>query len=282
MAIFPRGLPTGQRCDDRPHPLVVAHRGASGLAPENTLAAVRAAVGAGAHAVEGDVHRTRDGELVVIHDLHLRRTTDAQRVFPTRAPWLVRDFDLAELAELDAGAWFSPRAAGARIPTLAAWAGAAAPARLLIEIKHPRRYPGIERDLVSALGREPLRTAVADRRVTVESFDRDWVGALRALLPSLPLGLLYEGRPSGRDLDHAAWFAQQVNPAVHATDAQLVRQAHDRGLEVHVWTADGRRQHRRAVRWGVDGIITNHPLRLLRCPRCSSWLARTEALPATG
>ncbi|MEZ5094689.1 MAG: glycerophosphodiester phosphodiesterase family protein [Nocardioides sp.] len=283
MAVFPRrhlsDRDPGRPCTGR-HPLVIAHRGASGQAPENTLAAVRAAA-AGAHAVEGDVHRTRDGQLVVIHDLHLRRTTDAVRVFPTRAPWLVADFDQAELARLDAGSWFAPHWAGATIPTLHDWAAAAAPARLLVEVKHPRRYPGIEHDLVAALHRGALRAAVRAQRVTVQSFDHDWVAALRVLEPAFPVGLP-ESRPTGRDLDHAAWFAQQVNPAVRVADATLVRQAQDRGLEVHLWTADGRRHHRRAVRWGVDGIITNHPLRLLHCPSCAHPLVETRSLPAAG
>ncbi|GAA2933784.1 hypothetical protein GCM10011428_59180 [Streptomyces violaceus] len=99
-------------------PLVIAHRGASAYAPENTLAAVDKAAELGIPWVENDVQQTRDGELVVVHDDNLRRTTDAEEVFPGRAPWKVKDFTAAEIARLDAGSWFGPAFAGARVPTL--------------------------------------------------------------------------------------------------------------------------------------------------------------------
>ncbi|WP_281259550.1 glycerophosphodiester phosphodiesterase family protein, partial [Streptomyces glaucescens] len=95
-------------------PAVIAHRGASAYAPENTLAAVDKAAELGIEWVENDVQRTKDGELVVIHDDSLRRTTDVETVFPDRAPWQVRDFTAAEIARLDAGSWFGPAYAGAR------------------------------------------------------------------------------------------------------------------------------------------------------------------------
>ncbi|NEE17929.1 glycerophosphodiester phosphodiesterase, partial [Streptomyces sp. SID7499] len=99
-------------------PVVVAHRGASGYAPENTLAAVDAADALGIDWVENDVHRTRDGVLVVLHDTDLKRTTDVEQVYPDRAPWAVKDFTAAELAKLDAGSWFGTQFTGARVPTL--------------------------------------------------------------------------------------------------------------------------------------------------------------------
>jgi glycerophosphoryl diester phosphodiesterase len=100
---------------------VVAHRGSSGAAPENTLAAVELALAHRADVVENDIQRTKDGELVVMHDLTLARTTDVEEVFPDRAPWNVADFTLAEIKQLDAGSWFSPEFAGERVPTLAEW-----------------------------------------------------------------------------------------------------------------------------------------------------------------
>ncbi|MFN3346827.1 MAG: glycerophosphodiester phosphodiesterase, partial [Candidatus Bipolaricaulaceae bacterium] len=91
-----------------PSPIqVIAHRGARSLAPENTLAAARVAWELGADAWELDVQMTKDGELVVLHDETLVRTTNARDLFPERAPWLVRDFTLAEIRRLDAGSWFS-------------------------------------------------------------------------------------------------------------------------------------------------------------------------------
>jgi glycerophosphoryl diester phosphodiesterase len=86
-----------------------AHRGASGYAPENTLAAFGLAAELGAQAVELDVRRTLDGALVVLHDATLERTTDAAARFPDRAPWAVGSFTLAEVRTLDAGSWFDAR-----------------------------------------------------------------------------------------------------------------------------------------------------------------------------
>ena len=107
---------------------LVAHRGASAHAPEHTLEAYRLAIEQGADFVEQDLAVTRDGVLVCIHDLTLDRTTNVEDVFPTRFSgsragttparrWPVGDFTLAELKQLDAGSWFAPKFAGARIPT---------------------------------------------------------------------------------------------------------------------------------------------------------------------
>ncbi|NED81407.1 glycerophosphodiester phosphodiesterase, partial [Streptomyces sp. SID11233] len=87
---------------------VVGHRGAPAYAPENTLPSVDKAAELGFRWVENDVQRTKDGELIVLHDTTLTRTTDVEQVFPDRAPWNVRDFTAAEIARLDAGSWYNP------------------------------------------------------------------------------------------------------------------------------------------------------------------------------
>jgi glycerophosphoryl diester phosphodiesterase len=87
-------------------PLVIAHRGARSLAPENTLAAAMAAWRLGADGWELDVRMTKDGELILMHDETLSRTTNAPSLFPNRSPWLVSDFTLEEIKMLDAGSWF--------------------------------------------------------------------------------------------------------------------------------------------------------------------------------
>jgi len=102
---------------------VIAHRGSSGAAPENTLAAVRLAIRHDSDVVENDIQRTRDGELVIIHDTTLDRTTDVEQVFPARAPWNVGDFTLGEIKRLDAGSWFAPRFAGQEVPCPDFWGG---------------------------------------------------------------------------------------------------------------------------------------------------------------
>lgn len=110
--------PEAQATGTQDSPVVYAHRGASAYAPENTLAAVDAADDLGVAWVENDVQLTKDGVLVVVHDTTLGRTTDAEEVFPGRAPWAVKDFTAAEIAKLDAGSWFGAGFAGARVPTL--------------------------------------------------------------------------------------------------------------------------------------------------------------------
>src|SRR5688572_17841479 len=122
---------------------IVAHRGASGVAPENTLAAVRLALKQGADIIENDIMRTSDGQLVIMHDVSLARTTDVEQVFPDRSPWNVGSFTLAEIKQLDAGSWFSPKFAGERVPTLREWVLAVGSAGMLLEAKDPQLYPGI-------------------------------------------------------------------------------------------------------------------------------------------
>jgi glycerophosphoryl diester phosphodiesterase len=100
----------------RPDVANIAHRGSSGAAPENTIAAVRLSLAQGADVVENDIQRTSDGELVILHDASLARTTDVEQVFPGRASYDVVHFTLAEVKRLDAGSWFAPQFAGERIP----------------------------------------------------------------------------------------------------------------------------------------------------------------------
>lgn len=131
---------------------VVAHRGSSGSAPENTIAAVELAVHEQASFVEVDVQRTGDGELVVVHDTTLARTTDVARVFPDRAPWRVGGFTRAELDRLDAGSWCGSEFLGEPIPTLSDVLDTVGGATgLMLELKAPKLYPGIEAQGVDEL-----------------------------------------------------------------------------------------------------------------------------------
>ena len=145
-------------------PWVVAHRGASAYAPENTVPAFTRAAEQGATFVEIDLQRTRDGALVVLHDSTLERTTDVEDVFPDRArvvtvrgearrQWPLADFTLDEIRRLDAGRWFDARFAGTRIPTFGeAIAAVRGRTGLFIELKAPDQYPGIEREMIAVDG----------------------------------------------------------------------------------------------------------------------------------
>ena len=250
--------------DDDRRVLNVAHRGASGDHPENTLAAIRAALALGVDSIELDVQRSRDGALVLIHDTTLARTTDAKKLFPRRAPWNVADFDYDELIRLDAGAWKGPCFAGERIPTLdqAIDLVRSSSTGLLLELKAPALYPGVVTDLVSALRGVPgfLDRAVAERRLVVESFDFAAMKAHKTRAPEVPVGLL--GAPARANLPALGTWADQVNPRHWSVDRTYVDEVHLHGMGCLVWTVNRASAMRRALELGVDGIITNEPARL--------------------
>lgn len=249
--------------DDR-RVLNVAHRGASGNHPENTMAAIRGALALGVDSIELDVQRSRDGALVLIHDTTLTRTTDAKRLYPRRSPWNVADFDFDELQRLDAGAWKGRFFAGERIPTLeqAINEVRTSSTGLLLELKAPALYPGIVTDVVSTLRGVPgfLNQAVADRRLVVESFDFAAMKAHKTRAPEVPVGLL--GAPARANLPALGTWADQVNPHHWSVDRSYVDAVHQQGMGCLAWTVNRASAMRRALELGVDGIITNEPARL--------------------
>jgi glycerophosphoryl diester phosphodiesterase len=234
-------------------PLVVGHRGASGYAPENTLASFELALEQGADVVEMDVHLSRDGEVVVIHDEQLERTTDGRG--------LVGEHSLAELRRLDAGSWFDPRFAGQRIPSLAEvleWA--AGRAHLAIEIKNgPCSYQGIEAKVVALLDRYGMR-----QRALVISFDHHALRRVRALDREVATGVLYVGRPLDPHPLAQAVGAQVVEPHWSFVTSDDVAAAHAAGLRVSTWATSDPAVLRSLIAAAVDGIATDHPDRLVR------------------
>ena len=231
------------------------------------MAAARLAVADGATAVECDVHRTRDGVLVVLHDPTLARTTDVRAHFPRRAPWAVGDFTLAELRRLDAGSWCEPhdrdRWSGERIPTLEEWVGEVGPRTgMLIEVKAPAAYPGIEDEIAELVALMPAsRAALSEGRLTVQAFDHAFLRALKQREPAIPVHALLRRRRPGELLEISAW-AEGVNVRNAALRRAVVTRAHELGLSVGVWTVDDEPGFARAAHFGVDRIITNDPARL--------------------
>lgn len=247
-------------------PVVVAHRGASRYAPENTLPAVDRAAAMGIGWVENDVQRTKDGRLVVIHDATLDRTTDVKRLYPKRAPWRVKDFTAREIARLDAGSWFGRRYAGTRVPTLRQYMERVSHnhQNLVLEIKNPELYPGIERQTLGLLGsvgwldRDHLR-----HRLVIQSFSAKSVRTVHELRPGIRTA--YLGTPRVTELKTYARFADQINSeytklspgyvsAVHA-----LKGPHAKPMKVFAWTVNSGSLARRLTGFGVDGIITNVP-----------------------
>ncbi|WP_398931907.1 glycerophosphodiester phosphodiesterase [Streptomyces sp. 130] len=248
------------------HPRVYAHRGASAYAPENTLTAVDKADALGFTWVENDVQLTRDGVVVVIHDTDLRRTTNAEEVFPDRAPWAVKDFTAAEISRLDAGGWFGPAYAGSRVPTLRQYLKRLGHngQNLLLEIKSPESYPGIERATLRVLDEEGwLDRSHVQGRLVIQSFGADSVRTVHSLRPDVVTGFL--GAPAVSELPAYAAFADQINPSYAGLTGGYVKAAHalkgphGKTLQVNPWTVNDAAAARRVQDMGVDGIITNTP-----------------------
>ncbi|MGI9148055.1 MAG: glycerophosphodiester phosphodiesterase [Chloroflexota bacterium] len=229
---------------------VVGHRGAMGHRPENTIASFEHALELGADWIELDVHLTRDGALVVLHDETLDRTTDAHG--------LVKDHTLAELKQLDAGAWYGPDYAGQRIPRLEdvlEWARERGTI-VDIEIKNaPIYYAGIEETVVKALDSQNMA-----EQVIVISFDHAAVKRVKALDPRVATGVLYAARPvdAGVDLARQA-DADALLPHWAYVTPEDVRAAHTAGLAVAPWATSDPQILARLIEAGVDAIGTNHP-----------------------
>lgn len=229
-------------------PLIIAHRGASAVAPESTQAAIRQAVRAGARMIELDVQMTRDGRLVVFHDDRLERTTDG------RGP--VRAQAYAQLARLDAGRWFHPRFAGQRILLVSQALRLAPPTiRVNLELKRTRH----RRAVLDRLSRA-LRRAGGARRVLVSSFDPRLIPPSRG--SRAPRALICRRQPDASLRRAIALRCAAWHPHVSVVTARRVARAHAAGLRVHAWTVDRRAQARALLRRGVDGLFTNHPARL--------------------
>lgn len=272
-----------------PRVRVLAHRGARSVAPENTLAAARAAAELGADGWEFDVRRTRDGQLVLLHDETLVRTTDARDAFPERAPWRVADFTLDEVRKLDAGSWFvredpfgtirsgevsaeaAQRFPGEQVPTLR---------EALLLSRELGLWVNIELKGVPLAPLAPERQATVEEVATlirelgmaevtlVSSFDHEMIRYLKAVAPEVPGALLTTFLPP-QAVEYARGMrADAVNPSLEAYTPDWGRRLHGAGLGVYVWTVnDPGALDRLAADPSVTGIITDWPQRLLALRR---------------
>lgn len=225
--------------------IITAHRGASSLAPENTLAAVQKALELGIPWIEVDVHRTRDRVLVVLHDETVDRTTNGTG--------LVSQFFYEELTKLDAGSWFGPEFAGEPIPTLEEVLLACRDrAIVLIELKGPlTERPTVE--LVRQLGMED--------QVVIQSFDHGMVGKAKERAPEIPAFILIRQDLTPQAMVNTALYykADGLGVRYNFVTEDLVQLAHSNGLSVFPWTVDNPEDMLRFLQMGVDGIITNYP-----------------------
>src|SRR5512146_1058442 len=233
-----------------------AHRGARGHAPENTLLAFDVAFDLGADAIECDVQRSRDGQLIIIHDGTVNRTTNGTGTVA------MLSFD--DLRALDAGyTWHIPQ----RIPTLAETLDLVRrrEGALTLEIKGE----SVEDSVGTAEAVEPVLRALEEplrSRLLVSSFELPAVALLKERLPWLRVAALYSGREWQRKdmlAPALAMGAEAIHPAVGLTTAELVTRAHGAGLRVNVWTANRSTTIRKLIAWGVDGLFSDYPERVI-------------------
>ena len=235
-------------------PKVIAHRGNSSVAPENTLVAIESAIRCGAHAIEIDVQLTRDGVPVIIHDTALDRTTDGS------GP--LADVDSAHLRTLDAGSWFAPVYAHQRVPLLEeVLARLAQDSRieLLLEFKGTWEAADV-RAVADAIAGHRF-----EDRVVVQSFSVPTVAALAEVAPALRRGLLI-AEPGDTLLDQCRGLGVVTgNPSgrVVAEHPELIAQLHEAGLAAMVFTLNEPAHWTQAAALGVDAVFTDRPDRML-------------------
>lgn len=253
---------------------VIAHRGASGLAPEETEAAYLIARDMGADYLEADAQITKDGAVVAFHDDTPARTTNVATVFPGRENDPISSFTLSELKQLDAGTWFNrkfpalarPKYAGARILTIdelcvIADMGNPRP-RLYIEIKSPGRNSGCEAALVSVLKTRGWLECDEQGRghVLFQSFSLDSLKRLQELAPNMPrIYLVGDGEEPWTKVlaDAASVGAVGLGPVGYLGTPRKIGKAHRAGLAVHLYTLNDMWLYRLFSWMGADGFFTD-------------------------
>ena len=249
-------------------PLVIAHRGGAGLWPENTLYGFERAGALGVDVIETDVRATSDGEVVVMHDEQVGRTTDGTG--------RVNALTLAELKRLDAGfRWtadggrtFPFRGRGVRVPTLREVFAALPSMRFNIEPKQSappivaplcrliREYRMTDRVMVASFSGSTLEQF---RRECPEVATSAGTSEVAAFLAMQRAGLAASYGPSMQAVQVPEWAG-----GVHVLDGDFVRAAHGRNMRVHAWTVNDEAAMRRLLDLGVDGLMTDYPDRLLK------------------
>jgi glycerophosphoryl diester phosphodiesterase len=225
------------------HVEIIAHRGAAGSRPENTLSAVEQALEEKADWVEIDVQESADGEVVVAHDSDFMKLAGVDLK--------VWDATMADLAEIDIGSWFDPNYAGERTPTLRdVLLTVRGRGKVIIELK----YYGHDVELEARTARIVEDTVMADS-VSVMSLKYPGIQKMHALRPDWPYGVLAAtaiGNLAALEADFLAVNTGQVS-------LRLIRKAHAQGKKVYAWTVDDPLTMSRMISMGVDGLITNEP-----------------------
>lgn len=235
------------RASDR-RPIIVGHRGARGLAPENTLAAFRVAADLKIDGVEFDVQRTADGELIVFHDDGLDRVTNGSG--------LVYEKTWAEIKALDAGRHFAPQFAGEPVPTLRETLDylRATDLLLFVELKDPWRFPQMEAGVVAL-----IRELGLQERTQIRSFYHAALHVVHHIAPEIALSELWWDRlPEDGEVTF-----KTINAFYPLYTPENIAHIHARGQQVTAWTVNDLDAARELIDAGIDGLTTDYPDRLL-------------------
>ncbi len=247
---------------------VIAHRGASGVAPENTLAAFREGARQGARWVEVDVSLLGDGTAVLHHDATLDRCTDGT------GP--LTQLGARDLAGLDAGSWFGPGFAGEPLPTLEQTLDLLEALELYanLEMKPHGAPPApIARAVAAALAKRPWTAS----RILISSFDLDALAALGGLMPEQPLAVLYEPPPNDWPRVLKRLRARSLHVEDGELDEDILARASAEGFHVRVYTVNEPAPVLRFRDAGLSGVITDHPPLFLDDPGWARWARDDQA-----
>jgi glycerophosphoryl diester phosphodiesterase len=231
----------------------VAHRGAAAYAPENTIASYDLAVDMKADYIEIDVQRSKDGELVVIHDTTVDRTTDGTGK--------VGDLTLQQMKDLDAGSWKGEPFAGEEIPTfeevIDRYHGKVG---ILIELKSPELYPGIEEQVADAL-KERHFDKPQNEKIILQSFNFGSMKKMDQLLPHVPVGVLAWSRAqtTPEALKEISTYAEWFNPSYGIVTEEVVKDVHSLDMQIGSWTVRSHEAAEFLFDMNVDAIITDYP-----------------------
>lgn len=248
--------------------LNIAHRGASGHAPEHTLAAYELGEKMHGDYIEVDLQMTKDGVLIAMHDEKVNRTTDGTGY--------VKDFTLNEIKQLDAGSWFNkkhpektnPAYEGLKVPTLEEVIQKfGRGARYYIETKSPEVYPGMEEELLRILNKYKLIGPNApSSKVLIQSFSDESLSIVHSLNPNIPLiQLISYSEPASitdEELDEIAEYAIGIGASHTKIDREYVQKVRDHNLLMHPYTVNTKEDMNKVLDWGVTGMFTNYPDRL--------------------
>lgn len=249
--------------------VVIAHRGAFGYAPEHTFASFDMSHQVmAADYIELDVQMTLDGEIIIMHDETVERTSGHLGI--------IKEMTLAEIKQLDVGSWFNhkfielgqPAYIGQQVPTLREIIEHYGQANYYIETKAPDIYPGMEQRLIDVLNEYGLlsRERLKNNQTVIQSFSLESLIKVHQLVPDMPLLLLAKkGMLRGMSDDELVKiheFVYAVGPTIKDLDGELIERMHKLGYLVFPYTLNNEEDMKRLIAAGIDGAFTNYPDRL--------------------